>query len=45
MAKFTEPSLCKGNCRYDWEEDKCEACGRSMEQIRNAYSGSNKVRM
>ena len=39
------PTNCKGNCLYDARNDRCETCGRTMEEIRNAYSGSNKVRM
>jgi predicted Fe-S protein YdhL (DUF1289 family) len=36
---------CRGKCDYDPKVDKCYTCGRTMEQIRNAYSSSNKVRM
>ncbi len=39
------PNGCQGNCLYDAKNDKCHTCGRTMEEIRNAYSGSNKVRM
>lgn len=38
-------SNCRGRCLYDPKNDKCETCGRTMEQIRNAYSSSNKARM
>lgn len=38
-------SNCRGRCIYDSTNDKCHTCGRTMEEIRNAYSGSNKVRM
>jgi hypothetical protein len=40
------PTGCKGKqCEYSAWYDKCVTCGRTMEEIRNAYSGSNKVRM
>lgn len=39
-------SNCRGRCHYDSHLDICHTCGRTMEQIRNAYSASNsKVRM
>lgn len=44
MSNENPLSNCRGKCSYDAENDKCETCGRTMEQIRNAYYSRNKVR-
>jgi predicted Fe-S protein YdhL (DUF1289 family) len=45
MTNPCVPTGCKKNCTYDAKLDKCVVCGRTMEEIRNAYSSSNSVRM
>lgn len=32
------PKSCKGNCTYSVTEDACITCGRTMSEIRMAYT-------
>lgn len=33
---------CIQSCRYNAELDKCESCGRSMQEIKDAYAKGTK---